>query len=425
MVDPYTDPANFLGYQVTGVSSPSVLPTGTPQPTTAPVKVNINDPQIAGDVNSLQSAEAQAHYLQRVYEAQKNYINAFNTPTPTPTPAPNQSQVLGASTSQYQPTTDAQYEYYLQNLLDSQNDLATYQASQAGQPTAQTSQTQTYTPSQPNYSSVPSNYTGFFNGNPYVGGTVQTSGGGFTPEGSYSAGYHGGGGPPVDMGQWGTGPNMGPMVNGTVQTGGGQFTPEGSYSAGYHGSGEHPEITGESTPGQYQSGSFGSVANPDFSNGGKVKDFINYVSQMGYDTSKVDRIDLERQYNKNGGKFDGISFLKTLPQANQNKTDLLSQMAANPMMPTEQMYALFGGMGFPGLFAQQGIPPGFPRIGGGFFNIGQPAPPNQTIISNVKPAPLKSMKDLPGAVEQLYSSYVNPYAGGYTSEDELEKLKLI
>jgi hypothetical protein len=214
---------------------------------------------------------------------------------------------------------------------------------------------------------IPSSFTGYVGTTPYLQGQIQTSGGGFytdpnTGKVSYSAGYHGGGGGWFeDRGQWGTGMNMGPMVNGTVQTGGGGFTPDGSYSAGYHGSGEHPEITGESTPGIYTSkpivlngvlrqGSFGPIAKPDLSNGGKVKDFIDYVSEMGYDTSQVDRAAIERQYNQQGGNFDGVAFLETLPQKNAQKTELIKQYASNPMMPTSQMYNLLGGQNYSNLF---------------------------------------------------------------------------
>ena len=222
----------------------------------------------------------------------------------------------------------------------------------------------TPTPIQPSYSNTPSYSVKSVSptsttpqpriGNEvYVNGTLQTSGGGFAPDGSYSAGYRTGGGPAKGGGgPFGTGPNMGPMVNGTIQTGGGGFTPEGYYSTGYHGSGEHPEITGESTPGIYKSGSFGSVTKPDLSNSAKVGDFLNYVGQMGYDISKVDKNDLVQQYHKSGGNFDGVGYLRTLPQANQNKTDLLSQIVGNPMMATAAMYQLLGGRGFGSLFAQ-------------------------------------------------------------------------
>ena len=383
-----------------GFVSPTGAPQPTPQPTTAPMQVNINDPEIAKDVGSFQSAEAQAKYLQGVYEAQKNYLNSVTNP--------QQSNVLGAQDNQ---TDD--YTQYLQNLLDTQNDLAVYQATNQGYSQPSSQNVQTYKAPQQSQS-MPSNYTGYWGGTPYAGGTVQTAGGGFTPEGSYSAGYHGSGG----------GIGGGPSdiyVNGTVQTRGGGFTPDGSYSAGYHGSGEHPEITGESTPGQYKSGSFGPIIKPDLSNGQKVTEFLRYVSEMGYDVSGVDKASIERQYNQNGGNFDGLAFLQTLPQLNPDKTSLISQYAANPMMPTSQMYSLLGGQGFPNLFAPSGQPqlPGFPRIGGGFFNI-QPTQPNQTIVQKVK-----TLKDLPNAIsEQLASTYVNPYTYAGT-EDELEKLKLV
>jgi len=246
-------------------------------------------------------------------------------------------------------------DYYNTDAYKQQQEWSGQQQSQPGwtgqkrayanNPTAQTNAAYSA-------SNMPADYTGYWQDKPYVGGTLQTEGGGFTPEGSYSAGYHGGGGgPQVDRGRWGTGKNMGPMVNGTVQTGGGEFTPEGYYSAGYHGSGEHPEITGESTPGQYKSGSFGPIIKPDLSNGIKVAEFLKYVSQMGYDVSGVDRRELERQYSQSGGNFDGLAFLKTLPQADASKTELISQYASNPMMPTSQVRNLLGGGNFSKLFS--------------------------------------------------------------------------
>jgi len=220
-----------------------------------------------------------------------------------------------------------------------------------------------------NSSSVPSGFTGWQGNQPYVGGTPQTSGGGFTPDGSYSAGYHGGGGgPQIDMGPFGNGPNMGPTVNGTVQTGGGGFTPDGSYSAGYHGSGEHPEITGESLPGDYRSGSFGSLHHPDFSNGAKVSDWVRYVQKLGYNVDKLDKQAMERSYYDNGGNFDGLAMLAKLSTdaALAKKTELLAQATANPMMPTAQALALLGGSNFTNLAAGLAATPG--SAGGGNFS---------------------------------------------------------
>ncbi len=44
-----------------------------------------------------------------------------------------------------------------------------------------------------------------------------------------------------------------------------------------------------------------------------------------------------------------MSFLKSLPQANQYKTELLSQVAANPNMPTAQALELLGGVNYSNL----------------------------------------------------------------------------
>jgi len=228
-------------------------------------------------------------------------------------------------------------------------------------------------------SPTPGNFTGWKGDQPYVNGQAQTSGGGFTPDGSYSAGYHGGGGASVDMGPWGTGVGMGPMVNGTVQTGGGGFTPDGSYSAGYHGSGEHPEITGESLPGIYgpttmngilRQGSFGPVNKPDLSNSGKVTDFLDYLTNMGYDVtgqyggvnwrSRENSQKLNQMYEKNGGNFDAIAFMNSIATTaeQQKKTQLLKQATSNPMMPTSQALAILGGVNYANLGAGLPTTPG-------------------------------------------------------------------
>jgi hypothetical protein len=248
-----------------------------------------------------------------------------------------------------------------------------------------------------NQGNAPSNYTGYVGNTPYVSGQAQTSGGGYYTDPStgkvvYSAGYHGGGaGNFEDRGQWGTGMNMGPMVNGTVQTGGGGFTPDGSYSTGYHGSGEHPEITGESTPGVYKSGSFGSIIKPDLSNGIKVEEFLKYVNSMGFDTTGVNKRSLEDQYNQ--GTFGGLKFIESLPQSDANKTALIQQYAGNPMMPTKDVQSLLGGGNFANLFAATS--------------------PTQATTQTATPATTPStLNNLGSAVQQDFQkSYINPYTG--------------
>jgi hypothetical protein len=192
---------------------------------------------------------------------------------------------------------------------------------------------------------VPSNYTGYYGGTAYVGGTPQTGGGGFTPDGSYSAGYHGGGGGWFeDRGQWGTGMNMGPMVNGTVQTGGGGFTPDGSYSAGYHGSGEHPEITGESQPGEYQgpNGSFGPYNLPELSSPLKAEKWLLGLEKMGYNIDNTrsweDKTKIANQFNE--GRFDARTFIDSLANPNPNKTNLI--FSTNAQTPLKDIQAAFG-----------------------------------------------------------------------------------
>jgi len=234
--------------------------------------------------------------------------------------------------------------------------------------------------------SIPSNYTGWIDNTPYVRGKVQTGGGGFTPEGTYSAGYHGSGtGAKVDMGRWGTGKDMGPMVDGTVQTGGGDFyydKKKGTweYSAGYHGSGEHPEITGSTLPGTYERsvygatpGStmmrdpFGSIISPHVSNTSQVGDVLQYLQLMGYNvenindparnwTSDPNGTDWNRQenrqkivdeFNSTGGRFDMISFLRKLDRGSYNpKTEILAILAQNPNMATQEMYNIVGGVNY-------------------------------------------------------------------------------
>lgn len=69
-------------------------------------------------------------------------------------------------------------------------------------------------------------------------------------------------------------------------------------SIGFQGSGEAPWITGESTPGQYQSGSFGSINTPDLSNPIKVSEYVKYMAGMGYDVSGINKKELEQAYNQ-------------------------------------------------------------------------------------------------------------------------------
>lgn len=365
--------------------------------------------------------------------------------TPAPTYKPAQGEWVGGSaytpqqlqeiertgylpgygpgtSSSNQSTTQSQSDKWYGDISTAINSLGNYAKNQIFSPVyaaPDSSGLNNISQSSQKPQGIPSNYTGYSGGNAYVGGTVQTSGGGFTPDGSYSAGYHGGGGGFFeDRGQWGTGMNMGPMINGTVQTGGGGFTPDGSYSAGYHGSGEHPEITGESTPGQYQSGSFGSVLNPDFSNFGKAGDWIRYVESMGYDVSGLDKYKLERQYYDNNDKFDALGLLKTLPQANQSKTDMFSQLAGNPMMPTSQVQDLLGGSGYSNLFAPASYAQ-YVTLLNKMFNLGQPNQQAPEIVNQK----VKSLQDIPAAIQnQLFSNYITPYATNYYSNDK-EKLK--
>ncbi len=85
------------------------------------------------------------------------------------------------------------------------------------------------------------------------------------------------------------------------QTSGGGNTPNGGgYSAGYSGSGDKPWITGESTPGVYKSGSFGSAGSPDLSNSTKVSEWLKFMQNQGYDTSGIDRKQLEQLSGRSG-----------------------------------------------------------------------------------------------------------------------------
>lgn len=361
-------------------------------------------------------------------------VTPYQTPSPTPSPQPNQWQYNPATgtyssggtgyANRYESspiTPQSQYDQWYANISDAANSLATYVKNKIIPPAYSAPNTsginqpaQSYRPTpQPQQSQgAPSNYTGYYQGTPYVGGTIQTAGGGFTPDGSYSAGYHGGGGHPSKD----TIPEI--YVNGTIQTRGGGFTPDGSYSAGYHGSGEHPEISGESTPGQYQSGSFGSILSPDFSNRKKVSDWLSYVASMGFDVSGVDRNKLERQYYDSNDNFDGLAFLKTLPQANPEKTNLISQYAGNKMMPTKDVFNLLGGSGFSNLFAPASYEQ-YTSMLNNMFNIGGTGQkPPEEVKSKVK-----SLKDIsPEIQNQLFTNYVNPYATNYYNNDQ-EKLK--
>jgi hypothetical protein len=282
----------------------------------------------------------------------------------------------------------------------------------------------TYNPSNPPLiNNVPSQYQNIPNFDPIH----------ITPDGSYSEGYFGGGGIGggggwfEDKGPYGTGMNMGPIVNGTVQTGGGNFTPDGSYSTGYQGSGEHPEITGESTPGIYASnpqmlggvlrqGSFGPVIKPDLSNPGKVGDYLDYLKEMGYDTSQYrswpEQEKIASQYNSQGGNWDTMAFIQKLSQPNSQKTALLQQIAGNQMMPTSQMYSTLGGKGFSNLFA----PASYEQYAAMLDKMysGTPQQKAPQIAQKVN-----SLNDIPQAIkQQLFTNYVNPYTGT-TDEDKL------
>jgi hypothetical protein len=342
--------------------------------------------------------------------AQLQAAGLGGTPSPTPTPAPSQNQAgwnwdastgtWSAGATQYPDRySNTSYAQYLNNQLDqvAQATDNTYRPSNYSTGTQRFAVPQSYIAAQQSYA-------------PVINGTPQTAGGGYTPDGSYSAGYHGSGGMGigggVDNGPWGTGPNNGPIINGTMQTGGGGYTPDGSYSAGYHGSGEHPEITGESTPGQYQSGSFGPIVKPDLSNGGKAGDFLRYISSMGFDISQwnteAGRNELVKQYGQNGGNFDGVAFLKTLPQPDSTKTDLISQYASNPMMPTSQVYGL---------------------LGQDYSKLFQAPPPIESVLSVTTPPTAPTLSNLGEVVQQdQQKSYVNPYTGSIEYKRKRYKL---
>ena len=106
----------------------------------------------------------------------------------------------------------------------------------------------------------------------------------------------------------------------------GGYTPNnGGFSVGYSGSGEHPEITGESTPGIYNSGSFGSAATPDLSNSVKVGDWFRFMQEQGYDTSGLDSKKLQhlsgnagfQEYIQSGLKMAGSNSQGATTQATQ------------------------------------------------------------------------------------------------------------
>lgn len=80
----------------------------------------------------------------------------------------------------------------------------------------------------------------------------------------------------------------------------GGWTSDGTWSVGYQGSGEHPEISGNSAGGQYQSGSFGSMYTPDLSNPSKVAEYNRYLQSQGLPTLTGDPNEISAQFNKTG-----------------------------------------------------------------------------------------------------------------------------
>jgi len=143
-------------------------------------------------------------------------------------------------------------------------------------------------------------------------------------------------------GMWG----LDPYQMGQIQTRGGGWTPDGSYSAGYHGSGERPDISGEATPGSYKSGSFGSIYSPDLSNDVKINDYIRYLGELGYDTSELSVSKLRQQYNDN--TFNGELTLGLLPNKSQQNKELLKSI--NPSTPYAEIHSKLGGKDFSTLF---------------------------------------------------------------------------
>jgi len=143
-------------------------------------------------------------------------------------------------------------------------------------------------------------------------------------------------------GMWG----LDPYQMGQIQTRGGGFTPDGYYSAGYHGSGERPDIAGEATPGVYKSGSFGSIYNPDLSNDVKINDYIRYLGELGYDTSELSVSKLRQQYNEN--TFNGELTLGLLPNKSEQNKELLKSI--NPSTPYAEIHSKLGGRDFSTLF---------------------------------------------------------------------------
>jgi hypothetical protein len=282
------------------------------------------------------------------------------------------------------------------------------QSTQVANPSAQLTTNYSFDTQRNVQKSMPSNYTGYIGSTPYLEGKAQTSGGGYytdpnTGKVVYSAGYRGGGGGWYeDRGQWGTGMNMGPIVNGTVQTGGGGFTPDGSYSAGYHGSGEHPEITGESTPGDFKSGSFGPVAKPDFSNGIKVEKYLRYLQGLGYNVDKYFngneglrlRQGLEAEYNRNGGYYDSEKLVRTLTNPNPKKTDLL--FSVNAQTPLKDIQSILGA-NFEKLYQT-------PEQYNKYLNT-------QLGINQAGTTTANTLRDIAPAIE---NTYVNPYTGQTT-----------